>query len=832
VNASDRFRVPVKDLRRIEDPAAFDFQCTEDLTPLTELIGQARAARALEFGLEIEKDGYNIFVTGLTGTGKTTAILEYVRRKVEERRQRGEAKAPDDWCYVYNFKEPDRPNAIRMGAGHGRQLHGQLEELLEIVRDNVNRTFASEEYETQRRNIIEAGQAEAQQLMDAAQREAAEAGFVLSFSPLGVNIVPQRDGRPMPPEQFSELSAQERADIQSRQQEISQRVAEAGQKVRNIERQVTQQLRELDRRVGGLVTAGSFGAIIESYKGEGEVEQFLRDLQEYTAGNVMLFREQEAQHQLPGAMAGVVQADPYLAYRCNVFVDNSENEVPPIVLEANPTWGNLFGRIERRAYLGTYVSDHMLLRPGAVHRANGGYLVLNFMDVATKPGAWEGLKRLIRTRQARLEDPMEQYGLLTPQALRPEPIPVDLKVLIAGDPMAYFLLTAYDEEFWELFKVKADFDYQIERDQGNSLAYAGFICTICTRDGLRHFGRSGVAKVIEHGSRLVDDQERLSARFGRLRDLLVEADYWAGRAGSDLVHAEHVQQAINERVYRLNLVEERIRELIARGTIILDTEGAVPGQVNGLAVLDFGDHSFARPSRITARTFLGQRGVVSIDREAQLSGKIHDKGVQTLSGYLGWKYAQDKPLSLSAMITFEQGYDAVEGDSASLAELCAILSGLSGLPLRQDIAVTGSVNQAGQVQPVGGINQKVEGFHDVCRLSGFSGSQGVLIPARNVKSLMLREDVVESVERGQFAVIAVNTVGEALEILTGVPAGEPGPDGAYPEGTINQRVDRRLREMGEAMRRFSRQAPAASPETPAEGETPAIETGDGNDPVA
>jgi lon-related putative ATP-dependent protease len=485
-------------------------------------------------------------------------------------------------------------------------------------------------------------------------------------------------------------------------------------------------------------------------------------------------------------------------------VDNANAKGPPIIVEPNPSWSNLFGRIDRKAFFGTYLSDHTMLKPGSVHQANGGYLIINLVDIVTKPGAWEGLKRVIRTREIRLEDPMEQYGFFTPQTLRPEPIPADLKVVITGDPAAYFMLSSYDEEFWEMFKVKADFDTQIDRSRENVLAYAGFICACVERERLRHFERDAVAEIVAHGSRLVDDQEKLTARFGRLRDVIVEADYWAGIEGAQRVAATHVERAINERVYRLNMFEERIREMIARGVILVDVQGAVVGQVNGLAVFDFGDFSFGRPSRITARTFLGQRGVTSIDRESQLSGNIHDKGVLILSGYLGWKYAQDKPLSLSASISFEQGYDAVEGDSASLGELCAILSSLADAPIRQDLAITGSVNQKGDVQPIGGLNQKIEGFHDICRVIGFTGDQGVVMPSRNRHNLMLRKDVLQSVRQGDFQVYAVENVDQAIELLTGVEAGVRAEDGSYPEGSINARVDSRLKEIGQAMRQFGR----------------------------
>ncbi len=813
-----RFRLAPEELRLTADPAFFQFECTEELTPLTEFIGQDRALRALQFGLGLQKPGYNIFVTGLTGTGKATAILEYVRRTVEEKKAAGAVAPPKDWCYVYNFEDPDRPIAISLPPGLGRRLRDDLNELLDTVKTNIVRAFSSEEYERQKREIFEEGQKAAQTLMERAQKEAERAGFLLRFLPTGVTLVPIVEGKPMTPQQFNALSPEERKAIQEREAAIADAVNEVAERLRAIEREVAKAIAALDRQVAEVVMKGAFDAVAAQYREYEHVSVFLEKLRAFALDSVDLLRDQEGRG-LPAALAAAAHPDPFLAFRCNVFVDNSATEGPPIVVEPNPSWTNLFGRIERRAYLGTYVSDHTLLKAGSVHRANGGYLILNLIDIFSKPGAWDGLKRLIRTKEVRLEDPMEQYGLLTPQALRPEPIPVDIKLIITGDPLSYFLLSTYDEEFWEMFKVKADFDHQIDRTEANVLAYAGFICACCNRDGLRHFDRTAVAKVVEHGSRMAEAQDKLSARFGLLRDLIVEADYWAGMEGEKLVTARHVEKAIGERMYRLNLIEERLRELIAKGVIMVDVTGAVTGQINGLAVLDFGDFSFGRPSRITARTFLGQRGIASIDRESQLSGKIHDKGVMTISGYLGHKYAQDKPLALSATISFEQGYEAVEGDSASLAELCAIISSLAEAPIRQDLAITGSVNQRGEVQPIGGVNQKIEGFHDVCKTMGMTGTQGVIIPARNKRNLMLRPDVVESVRKGLFHIYAVSTVDEAIELLTGIPAGERGPDGLYPEDTINRRVDDRLRQMGEAMRHFGRRPrDGAGPEKAEEAE--------------
>lgn len=809
----ESLRVPPRELRREHDPATFHFECTKELVPLAEFVGQDRALRALQFGLELDRDGYNIFVTGLTGTGKTTAILEYIKRVVEAKRGSGELKPPPDWVYVYNFDDPDRPRALSLPAGWGRRFKEQLDDLLRAVRGNLRRALSSDEYQKQRNAIVERGQEAAEAVIREAQQAAENEGFFLRLQPTGVLLTPIKDGRPLSPEEFAQLPAEERSRIQEKERPLAQTVNETMQRLRAIEQQVSAGVRELDRLVAQTVLKGAFDAVKTAYVDNPGVLAFLDSLLEHTLENTEILQQDEEgpRPALPAPPIAPPQVDPFVVFHCNCFVDNTGAQDPPVVVEANPTWTNLFGRIERRAYLGTYLSDHTMLKAGSVHRANGGYLILNLADVITKPGSWDGLKRLIRTKEVRLEDPMEQYGYVTPQTLRPEPIPANLKLVITGDPMSYFLLSAYEEEFWEMFKVKAEFDDQIPRDQDNTLAYADFICMICQRENLRHFDRSAVARVIEYGSRAVDDQERLSARFGRLRDLLVEADYWARRAGAELVSAEHVERAIDERVMRLNLVEKRIREMIARGTIMVDVTGSSVGQVNGLSVLDFGEYRFGRPSRITAQTSLGQRGVASIDRESQLSGKIHDKGVLTLTGYLAWKYAQDKPLSFSASVSFEQGYEAVEGDSASLAELCAILSSLSQLPIRQDLAVTGSINQKGEVQPIGGVNQKIEGFHDVCREIGFSGQQGVIIPARNKKNLMLRRDVVESVEAGRFHVFAVDTVDQALEILTGVEAGQRREDGSYPEGSVNRRVDDRIREMSEALRRFARRSRDSAP---------------------
>jgi len=580
-------------------------------------------------------------------------------------------------------------------------------------------------------------------------------------------------------------------------------------KVREAEKESWDLIQDHERSAAEHRVADIFRPTVNAYENVPEVDHYLRHLADNVLDHLNLFKDEEAvpsQTVPPMGSAppsGSGPGNPFLAFEINLLVDNSDVVTSPIVVEPNPNWGNLFGRIERRATMGIYFSDHSMLKPGSIHQANGGYLVLNARDVLTYPPVWEGLKRVIRNREIRLEDPAEQNGFFVPQGLCPEPIPLDIKVIITGDESTYRLLTTVDnEDFWELFKVKAEFDNKVDITPDNIDAYCAFICRICEDEGLRAFDANGAARVIEFAARMVSDQKKLSTRFGQIKDLLIESDYWAGQASCELVLGEHVEQAVNKKIHRLNIVEERVQEMVENGSLLLDFTGSVVGQVNGLAVYDLGDFSFGRPSRITAQTFAGREGVINIEREASLSGSTHDKGVLILSGYLGAKFGQERPLTLSSSLCFEQSYDGVDGDSASSTELYAIMSSLSGLPLKQNLSVTGSVNQMGEIQPIGGVNQKVEGMFDVCRIAGLTGDQGVMVPHQNLRNLMLRADVVAAIKEGKFHIYLVRTIDEGLEILTGVTAGERGPHGEFPEGTVNGLVEKRLRELHQSMRGY------------------------------
>jgi len=503
---------------------------------------------------------------------------------------------------------------------------------------------------------------------------------------------------------------------------------------------------------------------------------------------------------------GETPGDPFLPYRVNVFVDNSDTQGPPIIVETNPTYHNLIGVIEKKPIAGGYFTDFTMIKAGSISRANGGYLVLYDRDVLSNAGVWEALQRVIKNRELRIEEPGAFFGFVPPQGLRPEPIPTDTKVIMIGDPHLYRTLASVDPDFRETFKVKADFNFEIDRTEENITALACFISDYCNREGLRHFDTDAVARVIEQGARNVEDQNKFSARFSEMVDLLIESNYWAEKEKAELVSGKHVERAVVEKTFRLNLIEKHLQELIAEGTVLVDVDGAVVGQVNGLAVYQIGDFSFGKPSRITAKTFMGRGGIINIERESKMSGNSHDKGVLILGGYLGGKYAQESPLSLSSTVCFEQSYDGVDGDSASSTELYAILSSLSEIPIKQAIAVTGSVNQNGQVQAIGGVNQKIEGHYDVCRLKGLNGAQGVMIPRANARNLMLRPDVVEAVKAGKFRVYAVATIDEGIEILTGVPAGKRDEAGKYSEGSVNERVEQKLRQFTEQQKKIAASA--------------------------
>lgn len=800
-----KYEVPVSKLRWECDPKMFNFKCTKDLAPLREFVGQERATRAVEFGINMANAGYNIYVAGLTGTGKTSMVKAYIERVIKDQEARGETFQLDDWCYLYNFKEPDSPHIVSLPQGKGKAFREDMASLLNKIRQGLGEAFSSEEYKGQRQKLVEKAQVEQQKLFEEISGEARRQGFIFQMTPAGPALIPMKEDRPMQEQEYLALDQGTRKQLESRQAKLRKKLKANFETASSVQTKAVERLKKLDKDIGEYTVSDSFGSLFKQYSNRPMIAQYLAALKSYILDNLELFKgtEEPVNPTLGAPLSQVIEGrNPFLPFQVNVFVDNSEAKGPPVIIESNPNFSNMFGKIERRFLLGGYVSDHTMLKAGALSKANGGYVLISINDVLMNPGVWPALKRAIRNKEVRIEDPFEQFGAIAPQGLRPEPMPIKVKVILTGDAMLYQLLSIHDEDFWEIFKVKADFDSEIEKTKDNMIAYAAFLSGSCDECEAKHFDPSGVAKIIEYSARMVADQERLSSRFAQIKDWIQEANYWALKDNARFISARHVQKAMDERLFRHNLIDERIRDLINRGTIMIDTEGEVVGQVNGLSVYSLGDISFGKPSRITSKTFLGRGGVINIERESQLSGPIHNKGVMILSGYLGWKYAQDKPLSLSASLCFEQSYQGVEGDSASSAELYAILSSLSEIPIRQNIAVTGSVNQKGEIQPIGGVNQKIEGFFKVCQAKGLSGDQGVLIPHQNLRNLMLREEVVEAVKQGHFHIYSAKTINEGIEILTGVSAGKRQKDGTYPKSTVNYLIDRRLKEMAERLKNF------------------------------
>jgi predicted ATP-dependent protease len=605
------------------------------------------------------------------------------------------------------------------------------------------------------------------------------------------------------PEQFEALPDKTKNDIDAHREALQQEINGFLRQVRDINKASRDRVNELNRRVGMYVVGMKIESIKEQHTGLPEVASYLESVQDYILSHLEDFTEdgQKQDAAAPPRPSLDPPADPFLKYQVNIVVDNTEVKGAPVVIETNPTYYNMFGRIDRWMQQATLQTDFTMIQAGAYAKANGGFLVVNAHDVLLNVGVWETLKRTVKNKEVCIEDPSVQYGLVPVAGMRPSPIPTNVKVIMIGNQWIYHLLFEQDEDFRKIFKVKADFDSEMERNQKSLLSYASFISNRCRHENLLHFDPSGVAAVIEYGSRLVDDQERLSSRFSDIADIVREASYWASQDGQKVVSATFVDRAIEEKWLRSNLVEERIRQLITEGTIMVDVTGEAVGQVNGLAVIDLSDIRFGKPSRITAKTFMGKSGVLDIERESKMSGKIYEKAALILSGYLGACYAQERPLALSASICFEQSYEGVDGDSASSTELYALLSSLSKVPIRQGIAVTGSVNQHGLIQPIGGVNQKIEGFYDVCKAKGLTRDQGVMIPIQNIKNLMLRPDVVEAVREGAFHIYAVQSIEEGIELLTGMPAGVK-ENGAYPPNTINHRVEQRLKEFADGLKRF------------------------------
>ena len=793
-----RHRLRPEQLRWTCDPASLPFRTTAELRGDEVIIGQDRAVRALDLGLTIAQPGYNIYISGPVGTGRTTYAVKQIQAAASAR------PAPPDWCYLYSFRQPDQPIAVSLPRGRGLQFRKDMERFVGELKDAIRKLFASEQFESRRAQLLQSFETRINEIWQGLENEARGLGFLLQRTPAGIATVPMGpSGEPITPDQFAALSETQRDEIQRRGRQLQESVGESLRRVRALEREARDAMRELEQQAVRSTASDPVARLKEQNADNAEIAGWLDQLLDDVVEHLDQFKEaEEPASPFPIPLMGR-RGDQLQRYRVNLVVDNSHVQGAPVVMEANPTYYNLLGKVEYRGEFGALLTDFTMIKAGALQSANGGFLILQVKDLLLTPFSWEGLKRALKSGEARIENIGEQLGVIPTATLRPEPIPLEVKVILIGTPMIFQLLYTFDEDFRKLFKVKADFDVEMDRTPETTAGYAAAVAAICAKHHLRPFDQGAVARILEHSARLAERQDRLSTRFNDVAEVIFEADAWAAQAGRDVVTATDVATAIQEKIYRSNRVEERLRELIAQGQILVDVAGAKPGQVNGLSVLQMGDYTFGHPSRITARTFVGGRGVVNIERETDMSGRIHSKGVAIMAAYLGGKYAQDRPLSLNASLTFEQTYSEVDGDSASSTELYALLSELAAVPIDQGIAVTGSVNQKGEIQPIGGVNEKIEGFFHACKVIGLTGTQGVMIPAQNRTNLMLREDVLQAVREGQFHVWAVRTIDEGLEVLTGLPAGEAGEDGGYAEGTVNALVSRRLAQLAERLRRFA-----------------------------
>ncbi len=798
--------VPVEKLRWRCPPDSLPFEDTSEIPACKEIIGQERALKAIRLGLEMDSLGYNIFIVGLVGTGRNTTI----KCLLEEIDKAG--KIPDDLCYVSNFKDPDQPRCICLPAGRGKAFKKDMDDLIESLKKNIPLVFESEEYQKQRRELVEKHRDREKGIVKEFESRAKKEGFAVVQVQVGPftrpDVVPVVAGNAMPLDQLENLVDQgqfPKENFENLKVKYSQLNAEMEQvfkETRKVEKIIQEALAALDKSAISHLVEGAIGDIREKHK-QPKIHAYLDEVKNSILENPGRFQPKPEAPPLP--IPGLVlptPVDTFSEFQVNVLVDNSEIKGAPVIIETSPTYRNLFGTIERSWGMGGIgKTDFTKIKSGSFLRANGGYLVLNALDVFMEPGVWIALKRTLRNRSMEMQS-FDPFYLFASSALKPEPIEVRVKVVMIGDAYLYGMLYAVDEDFKKIFKIKADFDTVMERKEETQMQYASFIRKICQDENLLPFDRSGVAAVIEYGVRLAGRQKKLSTEFHRITDILREASYWAKKDKSEIIAEKHVDQAVAEKIYRKKMIEDKIQEMIEDGIIMIDSDGATVGQVNGLSVYDMGEYAFGKPSRITAKTSMGKAGIINIEREADLSGRTHNKGVLILGGYMRGKYAQDKPLTLTASLAFEQSYGGVDGDSASSTEVYAILSSLSVLSLRQDIAVTGSVNQNGEIQPIGGVNQKIEGFFDVCRSRGLTGKQGVMIPHQNVGDLMLRKDVVEAVAAGKFHIYPVQTIDQGIEILTGVPAGEKTKEGTYPPETVNYLVDQKLLELAKKMKAF------------------------------
>ena len=776
------------------DASLLKFSTTDEIELLDQIVGQERAMEALHFGVNMRKHGYNLFVHGPSGLGKETIVRQFLEQQVEN------TVSPPDWCYVHCFDQPHKPNAMILPAGRGREFKRDMSNLVDELRSVIPSVFETDEYHAKIQELEERFAQKRDKAFSEFEKDAEQRDIKLLRTRSGFTLAPIKEGHVISPEEYDTLSKEDKKHYEKEVEVLQDKLSNLIRQEPRWQRELRGEIKKLNREVATLAVEHLIEEMKTKYQDVAEVGDYLDQVQKDVVDNVDEFLKQDDRNVVFKQEADDLAS--YRRYQVNLLVDNGDSKGAPIVYEDSPFYQNLIGRVEHFAHMGTLFTDFMMIKPGALHKANGGFLVLDARKVLLQPFSWEGLKRAIKSREIRIQSVSELYGFVGTVSLEPETIPLDVKVVLFGDRYIYYLLQAYDPEFNELFKVAADFDVSIDRSTDNIQLYAQLVGTLVKKQQLQAFDKDAVARVMEFASRKIEDADKLSTHMRSIVDLISEADYFAKEDGTKIVLRKHVQKAIDAQIRRLDRMRSRIYEEIERGTLLLETEGEKIGQVNALSVLDLGNFSFAQPSRVTASVHVGEGGVVDIEREVELGGPLHSKGVFILSAFLSGRYASQKPLSMSASLTFEQSYGMIDGDSASTAELCALLSAIGEIPIKQNIALTGSVNQHGQVQAIGGVNEKIEGFFDVCKKKGLTGDQAVLIPESNVKHLMLRHDVVDAVQEGMFQIYPIKTVDQAIEMLTGLKAGELNKQNKYPKGTVNYKVTAKLAKFADIRHEF------------------------------
>ena len=783
-----------RDLKMICNKDMFHFETTEELEPINDGIGQERGIKALQFGINVDVKGYNLYIEGPSGVGKTMYAKNYLESISNKK------KIPCDWCYIYNFQNPNEPVAVSLPAGQGKEFKESMDGFIKEVKKDIKKTFNADDFEKEKALIKKEFENKREIVMTKLNEESQKHGFQVKSAQNGIYMMPIMDGKVVPEEEFDKLDEIIKQEYESKSLIVQEQIMQAISTIKQIERQADKKVSEWQSNVALLTVNAHINYIKSKYKRNKKINQFLNDVKQDVLNNVAYFLEEDKQNNNTQVQQNILQRkpDPCLNYRVNLFVDNSNREGCPIIMDSNYTFQNLFGKLEYENYYGTLKTDYTMLKPGLLHKANGGYIIFQAKDLLLNPICYEELKRVLRVKELGIDNVNEQRTSMAMISLKPEPIPLDLKVILIGDSNLYHTLLSMDSDFRKLFKIKVEFEETAPINEDNVNKLARFVHTFCNQEELPPLDKTAMARIVEYASRLAGDKDKISNKFTDLAEIIGEAGTWAKLSKAKIVTEDFVNKALEERIDRIKKYDSKYTEMIKENTLLINTKGSLVGELNGLTIMTIGDYSFGKPTKITVNTYTGKGGVINIEREVELSGSTHSKGVYILSGYLGEMFAQDIPLCLTASICFEQLYNGVDGDSASSTELYGLLSSLSGIPIKQSIAVTGSVNQKGQIQPIGGVNEKIEGFFQICKMRGLDGSHGVMIPVQNINNLQLSDEVVDSVKNKKFHIYAVSTIEEGIEVLTGVPAGKKDKEGKFPAGTINYLVYEKLKKYAKA----------------------------------